>query len=78
MSGFFRKKTHILDSSKLHGLTLTADVLSESQMFTIGSISITETSKEMMLMSEGYLANGSLQHSMLRGETLVCCRLAIY
>lgn len=56
---------------------LTGDVLSELQMFVIGGISITDTSKETRLMSEGYLANGSLQHSMLRGETLVCCRLAI-
>ena len=40
--------------------TLTADVLAEPQMFdlAIGGITITDTRKETMLMSEGYLANG--------------------
>ena len=40
--------------------TLTADVLTESQMFdlAIGGITITESRRETMLMSEGYLANG--------------------
>ena len=40
--------------------TLTADVLTEPQLFdlAIGGITITDTRREMMLMSEGYLANG--------------------
>ena len=40
--------------------TLTADVLTEPQLFdlAIGGITITDTRKETMLMSEGYLANG--------------------
>ena len=40
--------------------TLTADVLAEPQLFdlAIGGITITDTRKEVMLMSEGYLANG--------------------
>ena len=40
--------------------TLTADVLAESQTFdlAIGGITITDTRRETMLMSEGYLANG--------------------
>jgi len=40
--------------------TLTADVLEEPQLFdiAIGGITITDTRKETMLMSEGYLTNG--------------------
>ena len=40
--------------------TLTADVLAKPQTFdlAIGGITITDTRKETMLMSEGYLANG--------------------
>ena len=40
--------------------TLTADVLTDPQTFdlAIGGITITDTRKETMLMSEGYLANG--------------------
>ena len=40
--------------------TLTADVLAEPQRFdlAIGGITITDTRKETMLMSDGYLANG--------------------
>ena len=40
--------------------TLTADVLKEPQIFdlAIGGITITDTRRETMLMSEGYLANG--------------------
>ena len=40
--------------------TLTADVLAEPQTFdlAIGGITITDTRRETMLMSEGYLANG--------------------
>ena len=40
--------------------TLTADVLADPQTFdlAIGGITITETRRENMLMSEGYLANG--------------------
>jgi ABC-type amino acid transport substrate-binding protein len=40
--------------------TLTADVLTEPQTFdlAIGGITITDTRRETMLMSEGYLANG--------------------
>lgn len=40
--------------------TLTADVLSEPQMFdfAIGGITITDGRRQTMLMSEGYLANG--------------------
>lgn len=40
--------------------TLTADVLAEPQTFdlAIGGITITDTRREAMLMSEGYLANG--------------------
>ena len=40
--------------------TLTADVLAEPQIFdlAIGGITITDTRRETMLMSEGYLANG--------------------
>ena len=40
--------------------TLTADVLSEPQLFdlAIGGITITDTRRETMLMSDGYLANG--------------------
>jgi cyclohexadienyl dehydratase len=45
--------------------TLTADVLAEPQTFdlAIGGITITDTRKESMLMSEGYLANG---------KTIIC------
>lgn len=45
--------------------TLTADVLAEPQRFdlAIGGITITDTRRETMLMSEGYLANG---------KTLLC------
>jgi cyclohexadienyl dehydratase len=45
--------------------TLTADVLTEPQTFdlAIGGITITDTRKETMLMSEGYLANG---------KTIIC------
>ena len=40
--------------------TLTSDVLAEPQIFdlAIGGITITDTRRETMLMSEGYLANG--------------------
>ena len=40
--------------------TLTADVLAEPQTFdlAIGGITITDTRRETMLMSNGYLANG--------------------
>ena len=40
--------------------TLTADVLAEPQMFdlAIGGITITDARREIMLMSDGYLANG--------------------
>ena len=40
--------------------TLTADVLAEPQTFdlAIGGITITDTRKETMLMSDGYLCNG--------------------
>lgn len=40
--------------------TLTADVLANPQTFdlAIGGITITDTRRETMLMSEGYLANG--------------------
>ena len=40
--------------------TLTADVLAEPLLFdlAIGGITITDTRRETMLMSEGYLANG--------------------
>ena len=40
--------------------TLTSDVLAEPQKFdlAIGGITITEARREMMLMSDGYLANG--------------------
>ena len=40
--------------------TLTTDVLAEPQTFdmAIGGITITDTRREKMLMSEGYLANG--------------------
>ena len=40
--------------------TLTDDVLAEPQIFdiAIGGITITDTRRETMLMSEGYLANG--------------------
>ena len=40
--------------------TLTADVLTEPQLFdlAIGGITITDTRRETMLMSDGYLANG--------------------
>ena len=40
--------------------TLTADVLTDPQLFdlAIGGITITDTRRETMLMSEGYLANG--------------------
>lgn len=40
--------------------TLTADVLAEPQTFdlAIGGITITDTRRAIMLMSEGYLANG--------------------
>ena len=45
--------------------TLTADVLTEPQTFdlAIGGITITDTRKETMLMSEGYLA---------KGKTILC------
>ena len=40
--------------------TLTGDVLTEPQLFdlAIGGITITDTRRETMLMSDGYLANG--------------------
>jgi len=40
--------------------TLTADVMAEPQAFdlAIGGITITDARKEIMLMSDGYLANG--------------------
>jgi cyclohexadienyl dehydratase len=40
--------------------TLTADVITEPQLFdlAIGGITITDARREIMLMSEGYLANG--------------------
>ncbi len=40
--------------------TLTADVLTEPQLFdlAIGGITITDTRRQTMLMSDGYLANG--------------------
>ena len=40
--------------------TLTADVLTEPQIFdlAIGGITITDTRRETMLMSDGYLVNG--------------------
>ena len=40
--------------------TLTADVLAKPQLFdlAIGGITITDTRRETMLMSDGYLANG--------------------
>ena len=40
--------------------TLTADVLTEPQLFdlAIGGITITDARRETMLMSDGYLANG--------------------
>ncbi len=40
--------------------TLTADVLAEPQLFdiAIGGITITDARRELMLMSDGYLANG--------------------
>lgn len=40
--------------------TLTADVLAEPQLFdfAIGGITITDTRKETMMMSDGYLGNG--------------------
>ncbi len=46
--------------------TLTADVQAESQTFdlAIGGITITDTRKETMLMSDGYLKNG---------KTILCC-----
>ena len=45
--------------------TLTADVMAEPQVFdlAIGGITITDTRKETMLMSDGYLANG---------KTIIC------
>jgi len=45
--------------------TLTADVQAEPQTFNfaIGGITITDTRKETMLMSDGYLANG---------KTIIC------
>ena len=46
--------------------TLTADVMAEPQTFdlAIGGITITDTRKSQMLMSDGYLANG---------KTILCC-----
>ena len=40
--------------------TLTADVIADPQMFdlAIGGITITDARKQVMLMSDGYLANG--------------------
>ena len=45
--------------------TLTTDVLTEPQTFdlALGGITITDTRKETMLMSDGYLANG---------KTIIC------
>ena len=66
--------------------TLTADVQAEPQTFdlAIGGITITDTRKETMLMSECYLANGKTilcraseaDHSRSpeeRGNTYTCC-----
>lgn len=49
-----------IDFKKTSWPTLTADVLAEPQLFdlAIGGITITDTRRETMLMSEGYLANG--------------------
>ncbi len=42
------------------GIWLLADVLAEPQLFdfAIGGITITDARREIMLMSDGYLANG--------------------
>ena len=49
-----------LEFAKTSWPTLTADVLAEPQRFdlAIGGITITDTRRETMLMSDGYLANG--------------------
>ena len=49
-----------LEFKKTSWPTLTADVLTKPQLFdlAIGGITITNTRRETMLMSEGYLANG--------------------
>lgn len=49
-----------LEFKKSSWPTLTADVLTKPQLFdlAIGGITITDTRRETMLMSEGYLANG--------------------
>ena len=49
-----------LEFKKTSWPTLTADVLIKPQLFdlAIGGITITDTRRETMLMSEGYLANG--------------------
>jgi len=49
-----------LEFKKTSWPTLTADVLTKPQLFdlAIGGITITDTRRETMLMSEGYLANG--------------------
>ena len=49
-----------LEFRKTSWPTLTADVLTEPQLFdlAIGGITITDARRETMLMSDGYLANG--------------------
>ena len=49
-----------IDFVKTSWPTLAADVLAEPQIFdlAIGGITITDTRRETMLMSDGYLANG--------------------
>jgi len=49
-----------LEFKKTSWPTLTADVLTKPQLFdlAIGGVTITDTRRETMLMSEGYLANG--------------------
>lgn len=49
-----------LEFKKTSWPTLTADVMTKPQLFdlAIGGITITDTRRETMLMSEGYLANG--------------------
>ena len=49
-----------IEFNKTSWPTLTADVLTEPQIFdlAIGGITITDTRRETMLMSDGYLANG--------------------
>ena len=60
--------------------TLTADVLTEPQIFdlAIGGITITDTRRETMLMSDGYLDNGKTILCRASDENLTHANIVVY